>query len=49
MIAANAQLMAAAPDLLDALVAVHYWNLEGQDGFPARYVESVIAKAEGRA
>ncbi len=45
--AANARLSAAAPDLL--AVAKFLTNFMPKDAPEARYVQSVIAKAEGRS
>jgi hypothetical protein len=45
---ANAQLIAAAPDLLEALKELRDWYRENV-GLPACKANAAIAKAEGRA
>lgn len=46
---ANAHLIAAAPDLLEALRYIVAWNPDGWDGDRARaQALAAIAKAEGR-
>ncbi|MCG6540211.1 hypothetical protein MCB86_09000 [Pseudomonas sp. KSR10] len=45
---ANAQLIAAAPDLLEALIELRDWYAE-HTGMPAARANAAIAKARGTA